>query len=159
MRLPVYLQRLMILGSGVLIGAVALAISSRDQTETVAAETARGLKDLPESSITSPRLRPYPAIQAVPGPELAILRNPFVAPSGLALAKVMPAPMISIKGFSGSGDSQRYVFLSINNSDDYQYGLGQEVGNGYRITSINSTSQSVTISDGITRFNYTAEAL
>jgi len=67
--------------------------------------------------------------------------------------------MISIKGFSGSRDSQSYVFMSINNSEDYQYRLGQEVGNGYRITSINTSSQSITISDGISRFNYVLKAL
>ena len=153
------LQGLMILGSGILVGAAALAISSRDQAAKVGSESARSLKGSSENAITSPVLRPYPSIQAVPGPELAMVRNPFAAPSGLALAKVMPAPMVSIKGFSGSGDSQSYVFMSINNSADYQYRLGQEVGNGYRITSINTSSQTITISDGISRFNYVLEAL
>ena len=99
-------------------------------------------------------LKPYPLEIQAASRDLANLRNPFAPPTSLGSAKGIPAPRISIKGFAGSEYDPR-VFLNINDSEDSEYQIGHDVGSGYRIVGINSTNQTIIISDGISRFNYT----
>ena len=100
-------------------------------------------------------LKPYPSDLQSAARDLAESRNPFAAPSALGSAQGVPGPLISIKGFARSKDeSKPTVFLSINQSQDLIYQIGQEVGNGYRIVSIEPQTKSVVVSDGINRLEY-----
>ena len=46
------------------------------------------------------------------------------------------------------------AFLNINNSEDYEYRIGQDVGNGYIIVEIEPESRKISVSDGINQFSY-----
>ena len=100
-------------------------------------------------------LKPYPSDLQSASKDLAESRNPFTAPNALGSVQGVPGPAISIKGFALSKDkSKPTVFLSVNQSQDLIYQIGQEVGNGYRIVSIEPPTKLVVISDGINRLNY-----
>ena len=108
-----------------------------------------------DSSKIPPHLKPYPSELQSAARDLAESRNPFAAPTALGSAQGIPGPLISIKGFARSKDeSKPTVFLSVNQSQDLIYQIGQEVGNGYRIVSIEPSKKLVIISDGINRLDY-----
>ena len=107
------------------------------------------------SSKIPSNLKPYPSEPQSAARDLAESRNPFAAPTALGSAQGVPGPLISIKGFALSKDqSEPTVFLSVNQSQDLIYQIGQEVGNGYRIVSIQPPKKLVIISDGINRLDY-----
>lgn len=98
-------------------------------------------------------LKPYPLEIQSASQDLANLRNPFAPPTSFGSAQGIPAPLISIKGFAANKNDPR-VFLNIDNSEDFEYKIGQTVGSGYRIVEINSINQLIIVSDGISRFKY-----
>ena len=81
-------------------------------------------------------LKPYPSEIQSRSEDLANLRNPFTAPSALGSAQGIPAPLIAIKGFAANMEDPK-AFLNINNSEDYEYRIGQDVGNGYKLLKLN----------------------
>ena len=84
------------------------------------------------------------------GSDIAIMRNPFSTPiNSLETQIQMLPPGIGIKGFSLSGQSAK-VFLSVDGSEDYAYTVGQEIGNGYRLTAISPQESKIVLSDGFT---------
>ena len=98
-------------------------------------------------------LKPYPSTIQSRSEDLANLRNPFTAPSALSSAQGIPAPLISIKGFAANMEDPK-AFLNINNSEDYEYRIGQDVGNGYIIVEIEPESRKISVSDGVNQFSY-----
>ena len=109
----------------------------------------QGEEDIENISV----LKPYPIEIQTASEDLADLRNPFAPPTALGSAQGIPAPFITIKGFASNKDDER-AFLNINNSEDLEYAIGQEVGNGYRIVEIDPKIRTVSVSDGISRFSY-----
>ena len=109
----------------------------------------QGEEDIENISV----LKPYPIEIQTATEDLADLRNPFAPPTALGSAQGIPAPFITIKGFASNKDDER-AFLNINNSEDLEYAIGQEVGNGYRIVEIDPKIRTVSVSDGISRFSY-----
>ena len=98
-------------------------------------------------------LKPYPSEIQSRSEDLANLRNPFTAPSALGSAQGIPAPLIAIKGFAANMEDPK-AFLNINNSEDYEYRIGQDVGNGYIIVEIEPESRKISVSDGVNQFSY-----
>ena len=100
-------------------------------------------------------LKPYPNEIQTASKDLADLRNPFAPPAALGSTQGIAAPLITIKGFATSKfDPNPRAFLSINNSEDNEYQIGQDIGKGYRIVEIDPETQKVIVSDGINRYDY-----
>jgi len=96
----------------------------------------------------------YPDMNTRLTPEVSIVRNPFSSPSSARLDVSMPAPNISLKGFAGLSGLSQHVFLSVDGARTYQFRVGQEIGNGFRIVAINSTAKNIIVSNGRSRFKY-----
>jgi len=137
-----------------LLGASAFAVSSRYRPNQIDKNETRSSADSYGNSLTSYKLNSYPSARMGLAPEMAIMRNPFTMPTSTSLATIVPPPILEIKGFSGAGLGSSYVFMSVDNSQDSPYRIGQEVGNGYRLTLISPSSQLIRISNGISRFEY-----
>ena len=164
MRQLVALSRIRLLvvsGSVTCIALFAIAIStfsikpSDDTYVTDVLQADDGNAPLTNSENNSSLLKPYPSDLQSAARDLAESRNPFSPPTAMGSVQGVPGPLISIKGFAQSKDeSKPAVFLSINQSQDLIFQIGQEVGNGYRIVSIEPPTKSVIISDGINRLSY-----
>lgn len=164
MRQLVALSRIRLLvvsGSVTCIALFAIAIStfsikpSDDTYVTDVYQADDGNAPLTNSENNSSLLKPYPSDLQSAARDLAESRNPFAPPTAMGSVQGVPGPLISIKGFAQSKDeSKPAVFLSINQSQDLIYQIGQEVGNGYRIVSIEPETKLLIISDGINRLSY-----
>jgi len=99
-------------------------------------------------------LNSYPEMNIKLAPEVSIVRNPFASPSSVTTDASTPAPNISLKGFAGLAGSSQHVFLSIDGAQTYQFRVGQEIGNGFRIVAINTTTRNIVVSNGKSRFKY-----
>jgi len=137
-----------------MLGASAFAVSSRYKPNQIDNNQIRSSADSYGNSLNIYKLNSYPSARMGLAPEMAIMRNPFTKPISTSLATVIPPPILEIKGFSVAGVGSKYVFMSVDNSQDSQYRIGQEIGNGYRLTLINPSSQLIRISNGISRFEY-----
>ena len=97
-------------------------------------------------------LKDYPNNFYVGDIQRRLIRNPFDKP--LASFNVSKTtPNIKVIGFAASvGKSS--VFLKIGLNKEKSYKVGDEIGNGYRITQINMPDKQIYISDGNEIFTY-----
>ena len=124
----------------------------------------KGLEKDAETKITTPiinkketliSLSDYPSFEISAGSERASLRNPFSAQNSKDLRN-LTSPKIIVKGF-GSDQYQDTVFISLNNALDNEFTLGQQVGNGFRVSYISPTKGEIEISNGTQRIRHKAQ--
>lgn len=100
-------------------------------------------------------LNDYPSFEISTGSERASLRNPFSAQDSKKLSN-LTSPKIIVKGF-GSDQYQDTVFISLGNEIDNEFTLGQQVGNGFRVSYISPTKGVIEISNGTQRIQHKAQ--
>lgn len=100
-------------------------------------------------------LNDYPSFEISTGSERASLRNPFSAQDSKKLSN-LTSPKIIVRGF-GSDQYQDTVFISLNNEIDNEFTLGQQVGNGFRVSYISPTKGVIEISNGTQRIQHKAQ--
>lgn len=100
-------------------------------------------------------LNDYPSFEISTGSERASLRNPFSAQDSKKLSN-LTSPKIIVKGF-GSDQYQDTVFISLDNEIDNEFTLGQQVGNGFRVSYISPTKGVIEISNGTQRIQHKAQ--
>lgn len=100
-------------------------------------------------------LNDYPSFEISTGSERASLRNPFSAQDSKKLSN-LTSPKIIVRGF-GSDQYQDTVFISLDNEIDNEFTLGQQVGNGFRVSYISPTKGVIEISNGTQRIQHKAQ--
>jgi len=137
-----------------LITLASYAFSSTTKVKVLAPKYPGGRGSDPVAAASLKGLNSYPEMNIKLAPEVSIVRNPFASPSSATTDVSTPAPNISLKGFAGLGGLSQYVFLSIDGAQTYQFRVGQEIGNGFRIVAINTNAKNIVVSNGKSRFKY-----
>lgn len=102
-------------------------------------------------------LKDYPNDFYVSNAQKRFIRNPFDKPL-ISFNGSKNTPNIKVIGFAMSVERPT-VFLKIGLSEEKAYKVGDEIGNGYRVTQINMPYKQIYISNGNEIFSYEIASL